>query len=474
MFLLAFVLLGVAQAQETKSVPGGLAREMALGGSPTNAYLMDYSDIYTNPAWAVKYGDVIYSELGYDFVGCSASGQSAGFTYAIWKELSVGLSIGKQEGPLFGQNSYGSQLGGNAANADNFLVPVNSYFSSLPNETYSVSSNTLRPLQVYGALKMANLTLGLAFYRVSYSATDDYTNTSVGDSVNTTNEVSIGQTGFKAGVLFDMDVMLLDASALLRFNSATGKNTPPPLPAPALSPNREVDATGTEFGLNARLFIKLSDKFSLVPMARLYTFGYEPELKEAVAAGYKFNAKPDKYSRTDFEVGIGSNITVPGGRVFAGLSLESISLKHNVTSFVSGGFEVPTATATQTTNYTSSILSLPKVNLGAEFEIASWLTGRLGYFKAYATETNTTEAPAPAKKQEYKGTFEFKYMPSCSLAVADQLLSLGIGLHFNRLSIDGYLCEEWLADGPFILSGANANSGGNKMFGVLSMSYNFN
>ncbi len=457
LFLLIFVLLGVAQAQETKYVSGGLAREMALGGSPNNAYMMDYTDVYTNPAWAVKYGDLIYSELGYSFAGYSASGQSVGFTYAVGKSLSVGLSVGKQEGPLFGQNSYGSQFGGNAADADNFLSAFNAI---LTNGGYpTVSSNTLRPLQVYGALKLANLTLGLAVYRVGYSATSDYHYS--GDTVNATGEESFGQTGFKAGALFDMNVMLLDVSALVRINSATGKNTPP-----APTPSQEFDATGTELGLNARLFMKLSDKFSLVPMARFYTFTYEPELKDRVpAAGNKYNSKPDKYNRTDFEVGIGSNITVTGGRVFAGLSLESISLKHDITSPAG---ETLIATPTQLTTYKTSVLSLPKVNLGAEFDIASWLTGRLGYFKAFASQTNSVQAPAPAKKVETKSTFEFQYMPSCSLAVADQLLSLGIGLHFDRLSIDGYLCEEWLGDGIYVASGKV-----NAMFGVLSLSYSF-
>jgi len=457
LFLLTFVLLGFAQAQ---SVSGGLAREMALGGSPNNAYLMDYTDIYTNPAWAVKYGDLIYSELGYSFSGYSASGQSAGFTYAVWKGLSIGLSVGKQEGPLFSQNSYGSQFGGAAANADDFLSAFNAALTYNGHSPVS-PSNTLRPLQVYGALKLANLTLGFAFYRVGYSVTNDYHYGS--DTVNATNEESYGQTGFKAGAIFDMDVMLLDVSALFRINSATGKITPP---APTLS--QELDATGTEFGLNARLFMKLSDKFSLVPMARFYTFGNEPELKSVgvvIPAGDKYNTKPEKYGRTDIEFGLGSNITVTGGRVFAGLSLESISLKYDLTSPAG---ETPIATPMQTETYKTSVLSLPKVNLGAEFDVASWLTGRLGYFKAFASMKNTHDAPAPAKEVSSKQTFEFKYMPACSLAVADQLLSLGVGLHFDRLSIDGYLCEEWLADGIYVASGKV-----NAMFGVVSMSYSF-
>jgi hypothetical protein len=471
LFLLVFVLIGIAQAQETKYVSGGLARQMALGGSPTNAYLMDYTDIYTNPAWAVKYSDIIYSELGYSFAGYSASGQSAGFTYAIWKGFSVGLSIGKQEGPVFVANSYGSQFGGSVINSDNMIGGLNNIISGVgipgvPSLPASIS-NTWRPLQVYGAFKLGGMTLGAAIYRVGFSASIDTHSGS--DTVNEQAEASFYQTGLKAGMLLDMDVMLLDVSALLRINSATGKITPPPVPAGALSPNQEVDATGTEIALNARLFIKLSDKFTFVPMARFSTFGYEPEIKAAVTAGDKLNSKPNKYGRTEIEFGAGANINVPGGRVFAGLSLESISLTDDTTSFVGGGLERPVATPMRTTKFSTSVLSLPKINLGAEFEIASWLTGRLGYFKAFATQTITTEAPAPAKKVEFKYTYEFKYMPTCSLAVANQLLSLGVGLHFDRLSIDGYLCEEWLADGIYIASGKV-----NAMFAVLSMSYSFN
>jgi hypothetical protein len=463
LFLLSFVLLGMVQAQETKYISGGLAREMALGGSPTNAYMMDYTDVYTNPAWAIKYSDFIYSELGYSFAGYHASGQSAGFTYAVTKGLAVGLSIGKQEGPMFGANSYGSQVGGNVGNSDNMLPSANSYITGFGFAT--ISSDNWRPLQAYAALKLAGLTLGAAIYRVSYSTSRDLH--SSGDTLNTKNEASFNQTGFKVGALLDMNVMLLDVSALLRINSATGKHTPP---AAVPSGNQELNMTGTEIALNARLFMKLSDKFSLVPMARFSTFGYEPEYKYEVAAGNKLNTKPFKYSRTDFEVGVGTNITVTGGRIFAGLSMESISLKNDSTSFVGGGLVRPAATQMQTRKYSTSVLSLPKVNLGAEFEIASWLTGRIGYFKAFASQTITDEKPSPAKKEETKYTFDLQFCPPYgTAAAADQLLSLGMGLHFDRLSIDGYLCEKWLADGPWVASGV-----ANSMFGVLSLSYSFN
>jgi hypothetical protein len=474
-FLLVFVLLGVAQAQETKYISGGIARELALGGNPGNSSMMDYTDVYLNPAWAIKYGDFVYSELGYNFAGYSASGQTIGFTYAVTSGLAVGLSVGRQEGPFFAVNSYGPQftgtVNGHALNVDNSDYFLGGFNAVLTSAGYTaISSANLRPLQAYAAMKLAALTVGASIYRVSWSATNDYSAAPT-DPVNTKEEVSAGQTGIKLGALLDMDVMLLDVSALLRINSATAKYTPPPVTPPALSNNQEIDATGTELALNARLFMKLSDKFTLVPMARFSTFGYEPEGKEAVAPGFKLLGKPVKYGRTEFEAGVGANITIPGGHVFAGLSLESISLKREVTTFIAtpAASVAQDTSKTQTTKYTASVLSLPKINVGAEFDIASWLTGRLGYFKSFASRTMSYEPPGGLRKEETSGTFDYAYCPPYNLATsAQQLLSVGLGIHFDRLSFDGYLCEQWLSNGPYIVSGV-----GTAMFGVISMSYSF-
>lgn len=473
-FLLLFLFcmnLVFAQTQEIKYISGGTARQLALGGSPTNPYLMDYTNIYINPAWAAKYSDLVYSELGYNFGTYSADGQSVGFTYAVLKGLSVGLSVGKQEGPIFAINSYGGNFGGQTANSDNFIGGIDKLLTDAGRTSPFDPANIIqiRPLQLYSALKLANLTLGLAIYRSSWSTSLD---TLVGAAtVNTKDEASVVQTGFKVGALFDLNNLLLDVSAFLRINSGTAKHTPPPPVAPALSGNEEIKATGTEIGLNARLFMKLNEKFTLVPLARFSTFSYEPEVTYAIPAGRKLNSKPDKYSRTDFEGGIGVNVTVPSGRLFAGLGLEWISLKHDYSTFRSpataGDLDAPDTNVVQTTKNTTSVLSLPKVTLGAEFDIASWLTGRLGYFKAFSSRTITTE-PTGALKQENSETFNFQFYPTYGLAISDQLLSLGLGFHFDRFALDGYLAEGWLADGPYVLSGEN-----NTMFCVLSLSYSF-
>ncbi len=471
--LLLLMLCTILTAgDEPKYQSGGAARQLALGGSPVNYYSTDYSNVYINPAYAVQYSDLVYSELGYNFSGFNASQQVIGFNYALWKGLTIGASIGKQEGPIFSANSYGSFVG--LTNGDDFISGMND-FASYFGESSSLFSPSVtpRPLQLHGAFSLGGLVVGAAITRTGWSSKEDYQRLP-SDPVNTVEEVSVGQTGFKAGVLIDLDALLLDASALLRLNSATSTYTAaPPLPGRQKA-DREINATGTEFGLNSRLFINLSQKLSIVPIARLYVFSYEPERKDTVLLNppFKLNSKPFKYGRTDIELGIGSNIKFESGKIFAGLSFESISLKREYTTFrgfYTGAIMAPDTIAMQTTKISYTLTTFPKVNIGAEFEIASWLTGRIGYFKAFSSHTYTNEPPAPSRKTENTTSYEVQFIPSYGLTAADQLLSLGVGIHFDRFSLDGYLCEQWLGNGPFILSGRPVS-----MFGLLSMSYSFN
>ena len=108
---------------------------------------------------------------------------------------------------------------------------------------------------------------------------------------------------------------------------------------------------------------------------------------------------------------------------------------------------------------------IPLISIGTEFELLSWLTGRLGYFKRLSTRKTVTEPPASGTgTTEIIGT-ELAYVPNLGMSSLSQQLSLGIGLKLSRLAIDGYVGERFLAAGPYIISG-NAQD----MFGVLSMS----
>ena len=61
------------------------------------------------------------------------------------------------------------------------------------------------------------------------------------------------------------------------------------------------------------------------------------------------------------------------------------------------------------------------------------------------------------------------YAPALGMAsAADQQLSIGLGLSYDRIALDGYIADQMLGDMPYILSGKV-----NGVFGVLSMSYKF-
>jgi len=319
--ILTLQVIFVSNAQESKSLNGGLARTAAMGGGPTNPYIMDYSDIFINPAYASKYNDLFYSDLGYSFASYSAAGQTFGWTMAM-DNLSWGINIGHREGPMFAENSYGT---GSFSESDNMVGALDSYLSSL---SFESSSEPMAPFQLYGSMKMNNMTLGLAIYRAGWSSSDD------GYSVLSKQklDMSNNQTGIKLGMLMESSSdMSLDASLLFRLNGSSAEFTDGNTGA---SPSAaKYDASGTELGINARMFYKWSEKMTLVPLLRFTTFGYEPEVTSTPSPAIA-NTKPDKYGRSEFELGIGDNIKMESGMVTVGMSVQSISLTHDVTSIV--------------------------------------------------------------------------------------------------------------------------------------------
>jgi hypothetical protein len=447
--VLALVLVfACVDAQDgPKAISGGTARTAALGGNPGNPYIMDYSDVFMNPAFATKYKDLLYGDLGYSFSGYRASGQHVGFTMGLGT-LSLGISIGHREGFMFSENSYGSTVVPFAA-SDYMVASLNNYVGISTGEP-------LAPIQVYGAFLLGGWTVGGGFYFASWSRTDQ--NTGIA-ALGEKWELSNNQFGFKLGTTGNLtrDVML-DASALLRFNGSSGEFSDTATGAAIAA--RAYDVTGMELGVNGRVFIKMGRNFTLVPQGRFMTFSYEPELSQTPAPAAPVNSKPNSYGRTEFEVGIGLNTQLSVGFVSVGVSLQRIGLKNDITSIV--------GTQLLTTENDVSWFDLPKVNIGAEFEILTWLTGRMGYFKRYASRTTETTPPAPGAPTEQTITLEQGYRPNLGFSSVDQQLSLGLAIVLDRVSLDGYVGERFLAAGPYIVSG-NVQD----MFGVLSMSFKF-
>ncbi|GJQ21622.1 MAG: hypothetical protein HBSIN02_19770 [Bacteroidia bacterium] len=447
-----FLVLGTVVSQEKpKAVSGGLGRTAALGGNPTNPYIQDFTDVFVNPAYAAWNKDLLFGELGNSFGNqYFAPGQYAAYTLGLGN-LAVGVAIGKREGPMFAENSYGAGL---FANSDYMIPSINGYAGFGTGEPQA-------PFHVFAAYRAGFLTIGGALYRSSWSYTDDGTGT-VGAMQKF--EVSNNQTGFKAGMLLELSSsFLVDAGVLFRLNSSTADFSDA---NPGANPTAaSYDATGTEIGVNGRAFMKFSDKLTLVPQVRFATFGYEPEIADnsTPAPPSPVLTKPNDFGRTEFEVGVGVNSTFEGGWVSVGAAVQSISLTNDVTTQPGGP-----GNPLQTTKNKMSWFDLPKLNVGAEFELLSWLYGRLGYFKRISSVTTTSEPPAPGQKSENTISSEPGYIPSLGFTPAQQQVSLGLGILVNRISIDGYVGERVLASGTWLLSGRLQD-----IFGVLSISVKF-
>ncbi len=444
----------VLTAQEkVQAIHGGTARTAALGGGPNNPYIKDYTDVFTNPAYALTYSDFLYSDIGYAFAAYSASGQYIGYTLGL-NNLAVGIAIGKREGPMFAEQS---------------LLP-GSFYGSSDNMTADAQANTLpgsiireprSPIQLYGAFKLGAMTIGASIYRSGWSQVND--GTGLGLTTKQKLDAGQGQTGIKAGVLIELSQQItIDGAVMFRNNSSTIELTDSDTAAHTIAnpSSQKYDASGSEFAVNARAIVKLSDKLEVVPQARFATFGYQPEFSQNPSVPAPANTKPNDYGRSEFEVGVGINSKFTGGMVTFGLSIQSISLKNDVTTL--------SGTTFQTTKNTASWLDLPKINVGAEYQVASWLTGRLGYFNRLSSMSTKTEPPSPATTTEVTIGQENGYTPNFGLNSASQQLSLGLGISIDRVAIDGYMGERFLAAGPYILSG-----NGQDMFCIMSMSVKF-
>lgn len=456
--LAALIVVGIVGAQEKpKALSGGTARTASLGGGPYNPYIQDYTDVFVNPANAAMYSDLLYSDVGYNFATYSATGQFVGWTLGLG-DLALGVAVGRREGPMFGELAYG---GGTFASSDYMVNDINGYTGA----NFGITTQEPRaPIQVYGAFKMGLLTVGGGIYRSSWSRTDDGTASVAQDQKA---DYSNSQTGIKGGVLVELTPsFIVDGSFLFRMNSSQVEYTDKTPATPATDPSStKYDGSGNELAINGRVFFKLSDRTTVIPMVRFSTFSYKPKQTFTVnpMPASPILTTPNDYGRTEFEVGAGINTKFDGGWVVVGASVQSIKLRNDVSSQTAFGQPITT------TKYSTTAFDLPKINFGAEVELLSWLSGRFGYFKRLSNQTTTVEPPAPATKTEQTIGGEPSFIPTLGKTAIQQQLAMGLNISAGRLSIDGYMGERVLAAGSWLLSGAAQD-----IFGVLSLSVKFN
>jgi hypothetical protein len=436
------------------AIPGGNGRMLALGGSPSNYYMEDYTNIFFNPAYLKKYSDLALVELGNGISTSSpfsASNQQYGATLAVG-EVTFGLVTGRREGPMFAENSYGCTSGGSFTAIDYMKSALDTYLQNLSIQS---TSEPLTPIQLLSAFPLGTATVGVALYRSVWSRDDDGSGSV---SSGRTCSASLGQFGIKAGVLYPVDsLVVVDVSGGVQMNTASADYSNSNALAPLSTSSFSV--TGFELSALGRVWYHWKPSLTIIPMVRAVLFSYEPEVKSSPQANYLFPL-PNSYSKMELELGVGIQSQWEHGIAVLGLSAQYIRLANDATSNISS---VP-----QVTRYTRTWLDLPKINAGFEFFITSWLVGRAGYTKRISSQTTRVEAPAPGAPTESTISQEPGFLPSFGLSASEQTVSLGLGILIERFAINGYLAEQSLMEGPYVLSGVQQS-----LFGIVSLSYHF-
>ncbi|MDP2364426.1 MAG: hypothetical protein Q8M94_11745 [Ignavibacteria bacterium] len=399
-FIFIFSFISFAQDAVKDNRYGGFARVYSMGDNP---FIVDPDNIKTNPAYASVYSNFLWGDIG-SAVGNPASGfgQFAGFNYSVSKEFTLGLLLTRDD---FSSRSIGTLDPGGLVNTINTqvstanIIPLNNNFELL------------------SSYRFGNYVLGLG---LSYaSTTNDYT-----PATGTGDKNSASQLGINLGFMGDL-------SSTFKFDIDFAITMPSATYEPGTGD--KVKASNTFMAANARGFLKLSSKFSLVP-----TFGfYNGSGKVDVGA-----QSVDLPSMMGLGAGVGlnyqtGNLIISGGPSFVYES-ETIASVANVSPELK-----------------DSRLIFPAWNFGAEWYFTEWLIGRAGYVASTFSETNQTFATSTTVNENNRTGF----------GRGD--VRLGVGFRFGGFTLDATVNDDILRQGFNNIGGAGPT------FAYLSASYAF-
>ena len=385
---------------------GGFARVQSMGLNP---YIIDPYYMTVNPAWASVYYDFLWGDLGRTATAFQndGSGEFAGFNFKISNDLVLGAMLTRDD--FSNQFSIGS-----LSAANTLITQINNI---IPAGTQVVALNN--NLEVLAAFNLGKFSIGLG---VSYAGSTNQNNPATGAST----EASASQIGINAGVVTHTNLVKLDASAAILMPSAS-----------YTAPNvKETKVSQTFIQAQARVFYKLSTKFSLVPSATFVT-----------SSGTADNAgtSSDLPSTMMFIVGLGlsyevGDVLVAGGPAFI--------YNSTTTKGLNGAADQTDATTL-----------FPVWNVGVEWNIAEWMVGRFGYIAS--TQKTTNQSLVPTDPTKINETVITSYL-------ANQAV-VGIGFKIGRLSLDGTVNVDVLRQGLANLGNAAAGP----TFAYLSLSFGF-
>lgn len=419
--LIILLLLVSSVGLFAQSIPSGTGRYEALGYNP---FIMDAAtDINRNPAWSGMYRNYVFGDIGRFMPTNNGSSdnftlsqQYIGVNFNLGKKWNAGLVLNKEEGQIFG------------GAIRNFYPNIGSGLD--------VSSAPIVPLKLIVGYTNTSKTLflGIAPYYAGYS--DEYDTSGTGFSVTQTKHSSI--LGGTIGIVSKMKDSWVEGKVDVKINGFKGER---------VTTNPSLDTVVTnDGGLELNAFVRgffmvhKPSKINLVPYVDFGMFNWKPSTSPT-----QLNPQPE-YKYFNIGGGIGLNMPIlDNGLLAGGVSVGYLTNEYSTTD-------------TNAVDQKVTTFTLPQFNLGLEWNFTDWLTGRMGYSRA--VQSIKTENTRTA----YTGSYKY-----AAATNPEQTITLGLGWHFNRFSLDGLIGEKLFQAGPYLVSGNQTD-----LYGVLSASYNFN
>lgn len=467
---IATIIVAVALGSGTMLAgahPGGIARELALGGSgytsvsglgmnfALNPFIYDDPTLMLlNPAYQKMYKDYAWMNIaGGAVTGTTPTDngygkQFGGVNFAYTKDLTVGAVLSFD--PSYTNflrtqlETFVTNAGGRAASPVTPLPPIDVF-------------------EVVGTFDVGNIIFGAG---IMYGwAKNDATNLGLlVPPANNSSELSAHMFGLRLGLLMDLGGgSSFGAAAALRFDNATDKWSATNA-AGAAANLGNYSASATEIGVDARLKLKMSNKVNFVPYFSFGNVSGEPKQDAPATGATAFNGSA-KLSAMLLSVGAGMEYHLSSFYMAGGLSFRTSHYKTELSPAFVVGTPSPGTTTT-----TLSASEFPVLNLGLEWAFLDWLTGRMGYYRSFMSIGNKTERPngGLTTTTDYWAGNSNVTIGSYS-GTDNGLLTLGLGLRFGNFALDGTVSEEALRRGLGLI-GAQDNI---NTFGYLTASYCF-
>ena len=502
----------------SQSIPSGTGRYEALGYNP---FITDPAfDLNRNPAWGHLYRNYVFGDIGRaDLTDPSLyklKNQYAGVSFGLGPKAFGGFVFNKNEGRMYDSVFYvNSAWGMKNLGMDMPIVPIKLFVGFTPNNGKFILSGSF-----YYAQKSTDSTLPGSFVR-------DFDTTAPGPlvlrrtSINTNYNVEKKSSviGFTLGSIMNFNDGWFEGNIDLKFNKMKYTSNADTLGTNIFYrrtlPDTSVVQTNHKVGLavendgslefngffRGMVMVNKQNKIQLVPYVNFGFFSWKPKYNPTNSSndtlpikGYATtNVYQDEYKYFNINGGVGINMPVfENGLLGVGLSLGYNSYTYN-SNFThteysgkgilpSGNDTIRTVTSNKI-EYKKNSLMLPKINLGLEWNFTDWMTARLGYSRAIINDksdgTNTVTTTVSKISSIPGGSYTQSSVISNNpnMVINDQnatdpiqTISLGLGFHFDRFSVDGLIGEKFFQKGINLLSGQDDK----EMFGVISASYNFN